>query len=1130
MTKKNIDQKDKLELWLNELRLGKYAAVLRENAIDLDVLPEVNADDLRQLGIPLGDRKRLLHAISAELKKSDAESVEASPLTESSAASVERRQITVLFADLVGSTALSTRYDPEDMSVLIREYQDVCEAVVVRAGGMVADFRGDGIVAFFGYPLAHEDEAERSVQAGLEISEAVSRLTTHDGDALAARVGIATGLVIVGDILGQGRTWEQAVVGETPNLAARLQALALPGGVIIADSTKQLAGGFFEYTALGIQELKGFAKPVHAWSVVGRRAVLGRFDATHEGRGLSPFMGRVQEVDRLGRLWDEVTAGFGRVVEVVGEPGIGKSRLVQALVAGLANGHHLQLGLYCLPGYQNSAFHPLIEQIERAAQVERNEPAATKLSKLLDFLTPVLDDVVEMAPVLAALLSIPCGDRYPPLKLSPAQQKEHTLLALEHLLLGVAAKQPVLLVVEDVHWADPSTLELLGRLVLRVETQPLLIVFTFRPEFEPQWGGQPWVSRIRLSGLDGGSCIAIIEALTEGKKLPTELVARILTNTDGVPLFVEELTKSVLESGFLRYNGGAYQADGPLPPLAVPTTLYDSLMARLDRLALAREVAQIGAVIGRQFSFPLLQSVSQMDEAPLRKLLLLLSEAGLIFEVAHSREREYAFKHALMQDVAYNSLLRSKRKILHARAARILEDRFPELAETKPEILAEHYTQAQMSEQAIDYWRRAGELALKRSAHTEAIDQLRRGLALFSTLPSSQEHTRSQLEMLMALGSALAIGRGYTAPEVEKTYASARALYLKLENDPLAVRASLAGLYIKHHGCGEFRAAIELGEQLLALAEQQRDPMLLVDGHSALALTLFTVGQFVAAKRHAEQDLSVLSLQPSLSASYTIGVEPGVASLAFAGPILWMLGNVDLAAAKTNASLARAEELSHPFSLALALTWAAVSAQLSGDVERTQAMADRATALAGDHGFTYWEALAACWQGWALARQGQVAEGISRISHGLGVKAEMGIRQCRSWCLCLLADAQRLASDQEAALATVDEGLAVVREIGEHFYEAELHRFRGELLSEQHLPEAEECFLRARQIAQRQLGRSWQLRAALSLARLWYKRGQLAEASDLVKSSLGCFDSNCLDSQFSWPDRDQAYAFIEMLS
>jgi class 3 adenylate cyclase len=689
--------------WLGALGLSEYAQRFAENDIDFAVLRHLTDQDLKDIGVSLGHRRKMLAAIgdlAADIPITPHAPTVTEPKPQDAA---ERRQLTVMFCDLVGSTALSARLDPEDLRGIIGAYHRCCAEVIERTGGFVAKYMGDGVLAYFGYPQAHEHDAERAVQAGLALVEAVPKLNTSAGSPLQVRVGIATGLVVVGDLIGAGAAQEQAVVGETPNLAARLQAQAEPGAVVIASSTRRLTGGLFEYCDLGAVALKGFPENLPAWQVLGTGATDSRFEALR-ATSLTALVGRDEEIDLLMRRWEQAKGGNGSVVLLSGEPGIGKSRIAQTVLELLGGEPHTRLRLFCSPHHQDSALYPTVTQLERAAGFRREDTPEQRLDKLEAMLSQATNDLSDIASLLAALLSIPTGDRYPPLNLSPQKRKEKTLRALLTLVGGLAKRNPVLMVVEDAHWIDPTSHELIDLTIDQVPTLPILVIITFRTEFTPPWIGRPHVSLLSLNRLPPRRGTEMIARLTGGKALPKEIADQIIDRTDGVPLFIEELTKTVVESGVLRDAGDQYALADPLPPMAIPTTLHASLLARLDRLAPTREVAQIGAALGRSFSHELISAVAPMPQQRIDDALAQLVGADLILRRGTAPDAEYTFKHALVQDAAYSTLLRSRCQQLHGSIAATLETQFPEIAQTQPEVLARHCAAAGLSRLLPQGW------------------------------------------------------------------------------------------------------------------------------------------------------------------------------------------------------------------------------------------------------------------------------------------------------------------------------------------------------------------------------------------------------------------------------------------
>ena len=749
-----------LRQWLDSIGLGQYEPAFLENAIDVDVLPELTEGDLEKLGIPLGHRKRLIKAIRTMAGGPPSALVtsqvgENAPGDYSPMVTAERRHLTVMICDLVDSTALSAQLDPEDLGAVIDAFQTTCARITLAYDGFLADFRGDGILAYFGYPRAHEDDAERTVRAGLDIAAAVARLKTRAQEPLSVRIGIATGLVVVGDLGGAGALREHTVVGDTPSLAARLQALAEPGTVVVAASTRRLLGDLFYLRNLGFHTVEGIAEPIAAWAVDGMSASESRFEAVHAA-GLTDLVGREDEIDFLLKRQRLAWKGEGQIVLISGEPGIGKSRLAAALEERIADEPHTNLRYQCSPHHANSALYPFIAQLERAAGFKADDTSEQRLDKLEAVLAMAGSRVQDTAPLFAALLSIPFEDRYPRLTLNPAQQRRRTLAALLDHFENLARQKPILLLFEDAHWADATSLELLNLTVERVRRLPVLALFTLRPEFEPPWVGLPNVGTLTLGRLDRNNVESIVKQVTGGRSLPTEVMNQIVAKTDGNPLFVEELTKAVLEGDIMVKDADGYRLDGPLPPLAIPATLQDSLMARLDRMAPVKEIGQIGAAIGREFSYSLMREVAGRDETALKQALARLEEAELVFRRGEPPEAIYSFKHALVRDAAYESLLKSGRKQLHARIAAILA-KPGNIVEDPPEVLAHHFMEAGEVERAAHYWFQAAKHAGARYANHEAMAHCTKALAALSHLSRSAERTKMELGVRIILADGLRI-------------------------------------------------------------------------------------------------------------------------------------------------------------------------------------------------------------------------------------------------------------------------------------------------------------------------------------------------------------------------------------
>jgi predicted ATPase len=1014
---------------------------------------------------------------------------------------------------------------------VVRAYQDTCAKVIARFEGNIAQYLGDGLLVYFGYPYAHEDDAPRAVRAGLGMVEAVGQLNTRLGRErdiqLAVRLGIHTGLVVVGEV-GGGTRQEQLALGETPNLAARLQGIAAPNTLVISAATSQLLGGFFDCRSLGTPLLKGFAQPLEVYQVLHEHMARSRLEAA--GRtGLTPLVGREAEVGLLRERWARVKDGLGQVVLLSGEAGIGKSRLVHVLSEQVATEPQAWLTpCQCLPYYQNTALYPVIDLLERVAlRFEPGESSQQKLNKLEGFVVQYGLPLTETVPLLAALLSLPLGTDYTPLGLSPEQQKQKTLHALLMILLRIAAQQPVLFVMEDLHWVDPSTLELLSLLVDQGPTARILALFTCRPDFSPPWTARSHLTQVTLNRLPRHQAAAMTDRVAHGKALPAEVVVQVVAKTDGVPLFVEELTKMVLESGLLQERAERYELIGPLPPLAIPTTLHDSLMARLDRLAAVKGLAQLGATLGREFSYDLLQAVSLWDEDTLQRGLHQLVAAEFLYQRGLPPQATYRFKHALIQDAAYQSLLRSTRQQYHQRIAQVLEARFPEVCETQPELVAQHYTAAGGHEQAVRYWQRAGQHASDRSAHLEAVSHFTTGIELLTTLPETPERPRHAVTLYIALGAALQMAKGLGAPEVEHAYSQARALCEQVGETP-QLGPVLFGLWRFYVMRSQLHTGREVGDTLLGLAQRTHDPTLVVVAHYALGFTWLCLGALPAARQHLEACLARYTLDQHRSLVFRMGQDPGVGCRAYTAWTLWLLGYPDQALAHLHEALALAHELSHPYSLAFAWSMAAIVSQFRRDVSTVHEQAEASITLSTEQGFPHWAAMGTSARGWALALQGQGEEGMAQVRQGIAAFRATGSAVAVPYFSALLADVSAHLGHTEDGLQALAEAHALMEQQEERWWEAEVSRLRGVLLLQQTgtLPtEAETCFRQALDVARRQEAKSLELRAAMSLSRLWQQQGKRAEARELLAPTYGWFTEG-----FDTADLQEAKTFLDELA
>ncbi len=1090
--------------WLKSLGLGEYAQRFAENRIDASVLRDLTDEDLEKIGILLGHRKKMLRAI-AELGGA----VLTTPQTVSGPNrqdTAERRQLTVMLCDLVGSTGLSARLDPEDMGAVMDAYHAACARVVQSYDGFLADFRGDGILAYFGYPRAHEDDAERTVRAALDIATAVARLKTHAVEPLAVRIGIATGLVVVGDLGREGALWENALIGETPNLAARLQALAGPGTVVVAATTRRLLGDLFRLRDLGCHDVKGIAEPVAAWAVEGVSTSESRFEAVRSAR-LTDLIGREDEikflVDRQRLAWE----GEGQIVLISGEPGIGKSRLAAALAEHIASEPHARLRYQCSPYHTNSALHPFIAQLERAAGFKADDAPEQKLDKLEAILAVDKSRAQAVARLFAALLSIPFGERYAPLALSSTQQRRQTLAALLDQIEGLARQQPTLLFFEDIHWADATSLELLDLTVERVRQLPVLALFTFRSEFEPPWVGLLNVSTLTLGRLDRSDVESMIARVTGGRPLPPEVTEQIVVKTDGNPLFVEELTKAVLEAGILIEDADGYRLDGPLPPLAIPATLHDSLMARLDRLAAVREIAQIGAAIGREFSYFLLRALVGRDETALKDALAQLEDAELVFRRGEPPEAIYTFKHALVQDVAYENLLKSRRQVLHRRIAETLRDRF-QTADAQPEVVAHHFTQAGLGEAAIEWWVKAGDRALDRSANYEAIAHLEKAISLAEGLPDGPAQRLLRLRLQTTYGHALLHGRGHSQPETIAAFARARELAAGIE-DAAARFSAYYGMWLVSFVRADLAPMREVAAA--SLRDAQQSPGLPAAGraHHVFGVTCWFQGDYTAARTHLERALAAYEHERYHHLAPRFVFDDKVVATGWLAGVLWPLGEVDQAARRLDSALSLARQSGHLPSVAWAHAYTCRFAGICRKPELARPHAEELLVLAREHGLPMRLADGSFFHGWARWCAGD-GDGKAGMREGLALWNEMDYRLFAPLTGTLLAEREAEAGRVEVGLATLDAQLAAIERTGQRWFEAEMYRGRGELLLKLLRPDlaaAESAFMRAIAIARVQQTRTFELRAALSLAKLYKATARNQAASELLVPALVGFDA-----------------------
>jgi len=1098
--------------WLQGLGLGKYAPAFAENAINWDVLPELTADDLKEIGVTaVGDRRRLLAGI-ATFRSSAVPAGPALPPDVSGAA--ERRQLSVMFCDLVGSTPLAARYDPEDLREIVGAYHRCVADTVGRFAGFVVKYMGDGVLVYFGYPEAHEDDAERAVRAGLAVTDAVGRLATPE--PLNVRLGVASGLVVVGDLIGAGSAQERGVVGETPNLAARLQGLAQPGVLIIGESTRRQIGALFEIEDLGPQNLAGFSELQRAWHVIGESTVVSRFEALRSEA--TPLVGRGEELELLSRRWRQAKSGEGRVVLLFGEPGIGKSRLAAALSQRIESEQHTRLRYFCSPHHQGSALYPFITQLERAGEFAREDTSEEKLGKLGKLLAPGArgGDETEL---LAELLSLPSTAA--DLNLSPQRKREMLFDALLHQLAALARSRPILMIFEDAHWVDPTSRELLDLTIDRVARIPVLLVITFRPEFQHAWGGEPHVTPLNLNRLAGAEGAKLVEELSGDVGLSREVVDEIVERADGVPLFVEELTKAVLESA----DGDVMSAASPSPAASIPATLHASLIARLDRLGpLAREVGQIGAVIGREFGYELIDAVTEKPAAELRGGLDRLAEAGLLFCRGVAPHSSYLFKHALVQDAAYGTLLRARRQELHARTAAVLERDFSDLIERQPELLAHHLTAAGDTARAVEQWLKAGRHAAARTTHLEAIGHFDRGLAVLASLPQGPARDMREIELQLARGLAYFTAKGLVAAEAAGAYARAREL-AETRGEARQLFTAIYGLWQSASGSGTAVECTRLSNRLQQLAVAAGDDDLRLQAHHSAWATYLFAGVPAAASEHAEAGRQLYD--PELHRSHRQlygGHDPGACARHIGALADWQLGYPEKGLALADEAVALAGRIAHPFSLVDASLYHTMLRLERGEPELALPHLEAAEALATEQRLPVISLDPRFLRCAALSAKGAFGEAVACVSEGLA--SGRGVPRLRSYGFARLAEALTGQAAYEPALVAAREGLEIQEKMGQRWWDAELHRLEGvALLGLNRLEEAQSALEEAIRIAQRQQAKSYELRAATSLARFWGEEGRRVEARELLAPVYGWFTEG-----FGTADLKDAKALLDQLN
>jgi class 3 adenylate cyclase/predicted ATPase len=1028
----------------------------------------------------------------------------------SGASELERRQLTVMFCDLVDSTALSHQLDPEDLLEVIRGYRKSASQVIARYEGFVARYVGDGILVYFGYPHAHEDDAARAVHTGLEIVQTLDQ-SSVDPDRrfdrrLGVRIGIATGLVVVGDLIAEGAAEASVALGDTPNLAARLQ----PNSVMVAGSTRELAGGQFKFADQGTYELKGFGQPVRAWRVLRTSEAKSRFDAARNRR-LTPLVGREKEIEQLLGRWQRAREGGGQVVLLSGEAGIGKSRIAEHLGERIANDPHIRLRYQCSPYHANSPLHPFIHQLEREADFRRGDSAEQKLDKLDAFLTKSAPHVGKMASIFAALLSLPGSDRFPTLHASAQQQKDKTLVALLELLRGFAAQAPVLMLFEDAHWIDPTSIEFLDLLAHHAQVIRILAVISSRSRFDYSWLDLQHVGSLQLERLDREQSAAMVRRLLKGKKFPDGLIDEIVTKTDGVPLFIEELTRTLVPSA-LKYMG---ELSPFLRRSEIPSTLQDSLTARLDQLGSAKEVAQMGAVIGREFPRDLIAAISPLDDAELRNALSTLTSSGVVFGRGQPPWTTFVFKHALVQDAAYASLLRTKRQESHQRIAETLERSYPERIRVEPEIVAHHYTQAGHSMRAAKYWTAAAQRALDRSANLEALGHASKGLDLLASATQDPGRDRLVLGLEILRGTAYRAVSGFASSDAERSFTRARELSERLDDIPRLIDAR-RGLFSCYYARGALSVAREQGHELAALGQRLDDSGSRMLGHWMLGCIMFWQGEFPAARTELEEAFSLYDPHDQRTKTLALQIDPGVNALFHLSWLLWILGYPDRAIQTSEQAIQTARQLAQPFALAMALHFACTTQACCRQHAAVKRLLDELIPLTAEHGLGYLGSCARVLEGQQLIAQDQCIAGLEHISRAFAEFKAQEAGVGFPWAMSIAATAYARLGRAQEGLATVSAAFAAAKRNGEHQWEAELYRLKGELLllpPTQDQREAENCFQAALDLARRQGAKSLELRATMSLARLLVREGKEEYARRLLAEACGWFSegSDTLD-------------------
>ncbi|HJU09887.1 MAG TPA: adenylate/guanylate cyclase domain-containing protein, partial [Candidatus Binataceae bacterium] len=959
--------------------------------------------------------------------------------------------MTVMFCDLLGSTELSTRVDPEEVRQVVRTYHSYCANQVRRFDGFVAQFLGDGIVVCFGYPSAHEDDAERAVRAGLSILEQLPNLNAQLVHPIQIRIGIHTGIVVVG---------ANELFGATPNIASRIQAMARPDGIAISHNTYRLVEGLFACDPSEELWFKGLSHPLRIYHVLRESDASSRFEVVRKS-GLTPLVGRDQEIDLLLERWELARAGHGQVILLSGEPGIGKSRLAEVVQEAARSHAAKTYTIRCSRYHRNTAFYPFIQFLRRMLYAGGDRQAS--LGEVEDWVKSHGFEGADVVPLLADLLSISLSDKYPQGSITPQKQRERLQQLMIDILVKVTAHGAILLVCEDLHWADASTVESLALLIDKTPSRRTMFLLTTRPELRVEWA-MDRLTVMRLDGLEESHVVSMVNRVAAGKRLPIEVLNEIVSKTDGVPLFIEELTKAVIQSGLLVESSEGYKLTGPLPPLAIPTSLHDSLIARLDRLAGAKEVAQIAAVIGREFWYSLIQEVARMEDRALQQALARLVKDDLLLRLGDGEDARYVFRHALIQDAGYESLLKENRQLYHQRIAEALERRLSTSQDVHPELLAHHYSQAGLTARALPYWLEAGQRSLARSANIEAANHLMRGLELLAMLPESPERLETELTFQTRLGMASMATKGYAAPETRAAYERARELCSRVDKSPQLVPIMM-GLSIYFMVRAEYRTTCDIAEQMLKLADTLSDGGSAMEAHIRYGYGLFYMGEFEQARDHLERAIDLYDPNAHRSHALLFGQEPAMASLSCEACVLWITGYPEKAEALCERSVRRARESSHAMTLAFASIYASMLHQWLGHDEEAAGFAADALSISSEQGLTFWSAVATLCRSAAESRSRPSQDAIAGNEDALRNWEATGARAPISYFRFHFAAALARAGHTSRAMMLVNEAIA---ELGdERFFEAELYRLKGELIQQsagavagESCQAAEDCFIR----------------------------------------------------------------------